>query len=214
MKRKLFRKDINKGDSSTDIKQVDDKASEQNTVVMYLHDLVYLLVGIMLVLLLVIRVVVVDGPSMNSTLVDGDYLLLISNVFYRNPQQGDVIVASKQAFKDGEPIIKRVIATEGQEVDIDFLAGVVYVDGQALNETYTNTPTNLEEGIQFPVIVEEGCVFAMGDNRNKSKDSRSPEIGQIDCREILGKAVFLIFPGEDLEQGYNRDFRRLGVVAE
>ena len=214
MKRKLFRKDINKGDSSTDIKQVDDKASEQNTVVMYLHDLVYLLVGIMLVLLLVIRVVVVDGPSMNSTLVDGDYLLLISNVFYRNPQQGDVIVASKQAFKDGEPIIKRVIATEGQEVDIDFLAGVVYVDGQALNETYTNTPTNLEEGIQFPVIVEEGCVFVMGDNRNKSKDSRSPEIGQIDCREILGKAVFLIFPGEDLEQGYNRDFRRLGVVAE
>ena len=186
--------------------------SPQKTVVMYLHDLVYLLAGIMLVLLLVFRVVVVSGPSMNATLVDGDYLLLIGNVFYNEPKAGDIIVASKNSFKNGEPIIKRVIALEGQTVDIDFDAGIVYVDGVALEEPYANTPTNLEEGIQFPLVVKSGCVFVMGDNRNSSKDSRSPEIGQIDCREILGKAIFLIFPGSNTTAA-TRDFSRIGGVS-
>ena len=186
--------------------------SMQKTVVMYLHDLVYLLGGILLVLLLLFRVVVVEGPSMNATMVDGDYLLLVGNVFYGEPKYGDVVVASKTSFKNGEPIIKRVIATEGQVVDIDFNAGVVYVDGVALDEPYTNTPTNLEEGIQFPVTVKDGCVFVMGDNRNSSKDSRNPEIGQIDCREILGKAVFLVFPGNN-DGRSARDLSRIGVVS-
>jgi signal peptidase I len=74
-----------------------------------------------------------------------------------------------------------------------------------------NTPTNLYEGVNFPLIVEEGCVFVMGDNRNDSKDSRSPEIGQIDCREILGKALFLALPGVDAETR-KRDFGRIGVL--
>jgi len=189
----------------------ESEGSMQKTVVMYLHDLVYLLGGILLVLLLLFRVVVVEGPSMNATMVDGDYLLLVGNVFYGEPKYGDVIVASKQSFKNGEPIIKRVIATEGQVVDIDFNAGIVYVDGVALDEPYTNTPTNLEEGIQFPVTVKNGCVFVMGDNRNSSKDSRNPEIGQIDCREILGKAIFLIFPGNN-DGKQERDFKRIGVL--
>ena len=189
-----------------------EENSMRETVAMYLHDLVYLLTIILLVLLLLVRVVVVSGPSMNATLVDGDYLLLIGNVFYNNPKYGDVIVASKDSFKDGEPIIKRVIATEGQTVDIDFDAGIVYVDGVALDEPYTNTPTNLEEGIQFPVVVKPGCVFVMGDNRNSSKDSRNPEIGQVDCREILGKAIFLIFPGNN-GGAQVRDLDRIGVVS-
>lgn len=184
----------------------------QKTVILYLHDLSHLLAGIILVLLLIFRIVVVSGPSMNPTMVDGDYLLLLSNVFYRNPQQGDVIVACKDDFKDGEPIIKRVIATEGQTVDIDFEAGIVYVDGQALQEPYTNTPTNLQEGMSFPLVVDEGCLFVMGDNRNSSKDSRNPEIGLIDRREILGKAIFLAFPGGN--QGtVPRDYSRIGVVS-
>ena len=163
-------------DKDFDIMVSDEsEGSMQKTVVMYLHDLVYLLGGILLVLLLLFRVVVVEGPSMNATMVDGDYLLLVGNVFYGEPKYGDVIVASKQSFKNGEPIIKRVIATEGQVVDIDFNAGIVYVDGAALDEPYTNTPTNLEEGIQFPVTVRNGCVFVMGDNRNSSKDSRNSE---------------------------------------
>lgn len=161
------------------------------------RDLIYVLAAFMAVYILLLRVVVVVGPSMYNTLVDGDRLVLISGVLYQNPKQGDVIVASKDSFRNGECIIKRVIATEGQTVDIDFQLGVVYVDGIALQEDYTYTMTTTPEGMQFPVKVPEGCVFAMGDNRNNSMDSRNPQIGFIDKREILGKAVFLMMPGTD-----------------
>ena len=173
------------------------KESGKDTLLLQLHDFVTWLVVILLVFLLLFRVVVVSGPSMNATLVHGDYLLLLNNVFYKNPQQGDIVVAAKDSFKNGEPIIKRVIATEGQWVDIDFDKGIVYVNGTALDEPYINTPTNLYEGIDFPLMVDEGCIFVMGDNRNESKDSRSLDIGQIDKREILGRAIFLFLPGRD-----------------
>ena len=100
----------------------------------YLRDIVFLIAGILLVFSLLFRVVVVSGPSMNQTLIDGDYILLLNNVFYGEPKHGDVIVACKESYDDGAPIIKRVIATEGQTVDIDFLEGIVYVDGVALVE--------------------------------------------------------------------------------
>ncbi len=177
----------------------------------YLHDLVFGLAGILLVFMLLFRTVVVSGPSMQQTLQNGDCIILLSNLFYNNPQYGDIVVASKNTFKNGEPIIKRVIATEGQVVDIDFESGIVYVDGVALEETYTNTPTNLFEGVSFPKKVDEGCVFVMGDNRNDSKDSRSPEIGLIDRREILGKALLLALPGKSADTG-KREFGRIGVL--
>ena len=178
---------------------------------LYLHDLIYMLAVIIIVLLLFLRVVIVSGPSMYNTLWDGDWLLVLSNVFYRNPEYGDIIVASQDSFNDGEPIIKRVIATEGQIVDIDFEAGIVYVDGVALEEDYTYTPTNIEEGMEFPLTVDEGCIFVMGDNRNKSKDSRNPEIGLIDKREVLGKAVFLIYPGTHGGE-HTRQISRIGAI--
>ena len=187
------------------------KKSQQNSILSYLHDVVYGLVGVLLIFMLVFRVVVVSGPSMENTLIDGDGLILLGNVFYKNPHYGDIIVASKESFKDGEPIIKRVIATEGQKVDIDFEKGIVYVDDVALKETYTKTPTNLPEGMSFPLVVDEGCVFVMGDNRNDSMDSRSPEIGLLDRREILGKVLFLALPGVTGGSG-ERDFSRIGVL--
>ena len=104
----------------------------QQGLLLYLHDLIYMLSVIMIVFLLLFRMVVVSGPSMYSTLWDGDWLLVLSNAFYHNPQKGDIIIASKESFNDGEPIVKRVIATEGQKVDIDFEAGIVYVNDQAL----------------------------------------------------------------------------------
>ena len=197
--------------NATDNKPSEDK-SIKTTILMYLHDFVSLLAGVLLVFLLLFRIVTVDGISMKDTFVHGDYLLLLSSVFYTEPQQGDIIVASKDNFEDGAPIIKRVIATEGQTVDIDFTTGLVYVDGVALDEPYTKTPTNLKEGIEFPLTVESGCVFAMGDYRNRSKDSRSIEIGLIDTREIIGKAIFLCYPGAG-EDGDEFDISRIGVIS-
>ena len=197
-------------------RQKKDKAGEeklgfQKNLVLYLHDLLWMLAMIMIAFLVFFRIIVVSGPSMKQTLLDGDYLLLISNLFYKEPQKGDIVVVSKQSYDDGKPIVKRVIATEGQIVDMDFQNGIVYVDGCPLEEDYTNTPTNLDEGAVFPQIVEEGCVFVMGDNRNNSKDSRSLEIGQVDKREILGKVVVLLFPGTD-HGTQARDTHRIGTV--
>lgn len=192
--------------------QVDKKQERKETILLYLHDFVIWLVAILLIFLLLFRVVVVSGPSMNDTLVHGDYLLLLNNVFYTDPKQGDIIVAAKSSFKDGEPIIKRVIATEGQWVDIDFDAGIVYVNGTALEEPYTKTPTNIFEGVGFPLMVDEGCIFVMGDNRNESKDSRSLEIGLIDKREVLGKAIFLFLPGKDVATE-QMNFKRIGALS-
>ena len=186
------------------------KTRAQKTVLSYLHDLVFGLVAVLLVFMLVFRVIVVSGPSMKQTLQNGDCIILLSNVFYREPKCGDIVVISKEAYKDGEPIIKRVIAKEGQEVDIDFISGVVSVDGVPLYEPYVNTPTNEFEGVEFPQIVPQGCVFVLGDNRNSSKDSRSQDIGMIDKREILGKALLIALPGAD-ELG-KRDYKRIGVL--
>ena len=177
-------------------------------------DVVYVFVVFMLIYLLLFRVVVVTGDSMNQTLLDGDMLLLASNTVYRNPRQGDIIVASKDSYRGGECIVKRVIATEGQVVSIDFENRIVYVDGQPLEESYTFFAENddrpmIQEGITFPQTVPEGCVFVMGDNRNVSLDSRSPTIGFIDQREILGKAIILFFPGTD-EGAVPRDYSRIG----
>ena len=199
--------------ASKDAKKKEEQLNWKQSLLLYIHDLVYLSAAVILVFLLLFRVIVVSGDSMYNTLVDGDYLLLVSNLLYRNPQHGDVIVASKDSFDNGSPIIKRVIATEGQTVDIDFEAGIVYVDGIALQEEYTYTPTNVKEGVQFPVTVAEGCIFVMGDNRNGSKDSRNPEIGMVDKREVLGKAVLLFLPAVDTDSGANRpDYDRIGVI--
>lgn len=180
-----------------------------HTILLYVHDLAYLIAIMLIVFLFLFRVVVVSGASMNNTLLDGDYVLLLSNVFYKDPQPGDIIVASKDSFENGVPIVKRVIATEGQTVDIDFANSIVYVDGKALHEPYISSPTDTFEGVHFPLMVEEGCVFVLGDNRSVSCDSRSPSIGLLDEREILGKAIFLFLPGQD-SATKQRDFDRIG----
>ena len=177
----------------------------------YLHDVVYILAVVLVAFTFCVRVVIVSGSSMFSTLVDGDYLLLINRPLCGELEQGDIVVASMDRFRGGEAIVKRVIATEGQTVDIDFREGIVYVDGSALEETYIFSPTHLSEGVEFPLVVQEGCVFLMGDNRMDSRDSRAPEIGQVDEREILGRAVFLMVPGSGVgEYTVTPDFSRIG----
>lgn len=193
-----------------------EKLSPMKKFFLDFKDYLYIFVAFMLAFVFLFRVVQVEGASMNRTLFDGDRLILVSRVLYRTPKQGDIIVASKTAFDDGKRIIKRVIATQGQTVDIDFDNRIVYVDGVALSESYVYfSPTDdrpmIQEGVQFPVTVPEGCVFVMGDNRNNSKDSRSTQIGMIDEREILGKVVFLLFPGSNKGE-VGLDLSRIGVV--
>ncbi|MCH3972046.1 MAG: signal peptidase I [Oscillospiraceae bacterium] len=156
-----------------------------------------LIIALMVVVLgfsFFLRVVNVSGPSMQPTLYSGDKVLLTS--FCKPLERGDVIVV-QHSTKSGDPIIKRVIATEGQTVNID-TTGKVSVNGVALNEsTYLSKDVKTEpEGtaVKYPLTVPAGKVFVLGDNRSISMDSRSSEIGLIDQSNILGKAQAVLFP--------------------
>ena len=181
------------------------------TLLPYLSNIAFVFFLLIVIFTLCFRITCVDGRSMNNTLMDGDYVLLLNDFLCGDYEQGDVIVASKESFRNGERIIKRVIATEGQWVDINFETGTVKVDGKVLDEPYISTPTVTPEGLTFPLRVEDGCVFVLGDNRELSMDSRHPQIGQIDCREIVGKAIFIFFPGKSVDSG-ERDFGRIGGI--
>ena len=157
------------------------------------------------------RVVVVDGESMRETLQDHDLVLLLNDALCREYEAQDIIVLSKETFENGSPIVKRVIATEGQTVEIDFNAGIVYVDGVMLEEPYTREPTWTEEGVDFPLTVPENHVFVLGDNRNRSSDSRHIDLGPIDERMVIGKAFFLAVPGKTAETGV-REWSRVGLI--
>ena len=191
--------------------EMNESMSFWQMVLEYLKDVCYMVAVVVVIFTFCIRFVIVSGDSMFNTLVDKDYLIVMERHLAGEPEQGDIVVASMDRFWEGKPIVKRVIATEGQTVDIDFNAGIVYVDGVALEEEYTFTPTNLSEGTRFPLVVEEGCLFLMGDNRNESRDSRDPSIGQVDRREILGKAVFLLVPGSgSYKHPVQKDWGRIG----
>ena len=157
------------------------------------------------------RLIGVDGHSMVPTLQDGDRLLVLNSMLCAGYEPGDIVVLRKESFLP-TPIVKRVIATAGQAVDIDFGSGVVYVDGRRLHEDYINELTFTAEGTEFPLTVPEGCVFVMGDNRNHSTDSRSAQLGTIDQRYIIGRAVFLALPGPDAVTGV-RDYGRIGGIG-
>ena len=192
-------------------KEEKQKLTWQQSVMLYLHDMLYYLIAIIVVFLIFFRIIVVSGDSMYGTLWDGDYVLLVNNLFYPEPQHGDIVVISKESFDNGKPIVKRVIATEGQTVNIDFSTGTVTVDGVVLEEDYINSPTTNAQGTVFPLVVEEDCIFVLGDNRGVSRDSRDPVIGQVDKREVLGKAIYLMIPGTDHGK-QPQDMDRMGVI--
>ncbi len=162
----------------------------------WMEDLAGALVIIAILFTFVFRIITVTGRSMEPTYMDGDRVMVVDDVL--GVKQGDVVVITNVL---SEPIIKRVIATEGQTVDIDFENGNVIIDGQILDETQFG----LENGItkvmyssldllEFPQQVPEGYVFVLGDNRQISEDSRYREVGMIDRQNILGKAVLYIYP--------------------
>ena len=190
-------------------KQAEEKKQE---LYEWLRTLICVVLATALLFTFVIRVVRVDGESMRETLQDQDVLLVLSDHLCGTYQAGDIVVLSKETFENGAPIVKRVVAVEGQTVDIDFHAGIVYVDGEALDEDYIREPTWTPEGLEFPVTIPEDHVFVLGDNRNESSDSRHADLGPIDERMIIGKAVFLALPGKtaDLDA---REWSRVGLIG-
>ena len=177
----------------------------------WMQALVCSVLTVVVVFTFVIRLIGVDGHSMEPTLQNGDRLLVLSGALCGGYQRGDVVVLRKESFMP-DPIVKRGVATEGQVVDIDFSTGSVYVDGEQLHEDYINEPTYKNDGTEFPLTVPEGSIFVMGDNRNHSSDSRDVRLGTVDCRYVIGRAVLLAFPGVD-NFTKERDFGRIGGIG-
>lgn len=183
------------------MKKTNDKVKNQKAITAetttrgeiydWMQSLVFALIICIIVFVFIFRIVDVSGDSMNPTLINGDKLV-VSDVFY-NPKQSDIVIFRKDEYKS-EALVKRVIATEGQTIDIDFDRGRVYVDGELIDEPYIAEPTYTQLDFQGPQTVPEGCVFVMGDNRNASSDSRRAEIGMVDKRLIVGKVLLRVFP--------------------
>jgi signal peptidase I len=153
------------------------------------------------------RLCTVSGDSMKSTLHNKDRLI-VSNIGYK-PARGDIIVFHMTGDNTyNEPLVKRVIATEGEWIDIDFKTWTVRIaDNPNMENAITlDEPYIYLEGtywgssaIKFPAQVPEGHVFVMGDNRHNSADSRSSKIGFVDERRILGKVLFRLYPFGKIE---------------
>lgn len=158
----------------------------------WIHCLSIALIICVVIFAFFIRLIDVRGTSMNPTLNNGDKML-VSGLFY-SPKAGDVVVFKKDEYDPERALVKRVIATEGQVINIDFDEGIVYVDGEPIVEDYILESTTNKLDFIGPQTVPDGCVFVMGDNRNASTDSRKKEIGMVDSRLILGRAYFVIYP--------------------
>ncbi|MEE1319183.1 MAG: signal peptidase I [Ruminococcus sp.] len=134
----------------------------------------------------------VVGSSMAQTLLNGDKVLLTN--FNYEPKPGDIIAANAENLPE-KRIIKRVIATEGQSLEIDYDTGKVYVDGVLLDEDYTSTITRKSSNeYKFPYVIPDNCIFVMGDNRSVSLDSRDAKLGLISEDDVIGKAQFIFYP--------------------
>ena len=143
-----------------------------------------------------IRVIDVSGTSMYPTLYNEDKML-VSPLFY-TPKAGDIVVFKSDTYDSNKALVKRVIAVEGDVLNIDFEHGIVYVNGTPITEPYIYEPTTTKLDFIGPKTVPEGCVFVMGDNRNASTDSRDQRIGMVDTRTILGKVYAVIYPLDKL----------------
>lgn len=178
-------------------KEKKPEGSVKNKFFLNLYDFVSIIMTAFIIIAVmftfVFRLVGVIGQSMESTISENDWLITVQKEEYST---GDIVVITQPNYFN-EPLIKRVIATGGQTITVDYASSTVYVEGVALDEPYTNEDFLVQQGDDFtsyPYTVPEGELFCMGDNRNHSTDSRSSMVGPIDERYILGKAVVRIIP--------------------
>lgn len=165
----------------------------------YIEIFVFAICAVILIFSFAIRLCKVKGPSMENTLI-ADEMLVVSNLFY-TPERGDIIVFHQTGTLN-EPIVKRVIATEGETINIDFDTWTVEITDTSGNKFVLDEPymyldsgkATLLSAHSYPYTVPEGCLFVMGDNRNNSTDSRGNTIGMVDERRVLGKVIFRITP--------------------
>lgn len=198
--------DINSDINEVSVSVCDGNESETNSekpksgVISNIYDILEMFAAcaaaILIAFTFIARLTVVDGPSMNKTLTDGDYVI-VSSLGYK-PERGDIVVVQDPTARGyTKPLIKRLIAVGGDTVDIDFSTWTVTVNGEVLDESeylYLADDAVFTSNYKFPITVEEGNIFVMGDNRNHSADSRLSAIGQIDERCLVGRAVLRILP--------------------
>lgn len=177
------------------VQRQNDSAEEKSMLKSGLEWLESIVLSVVMVVLLFsffFRIVGVQGGSMEQTLHEGDRLVV--HEFLYTPKVGDIVIMNKPNFSH-KPFVKRVIATEGQKVDIDFDTGELYVDDQLVEEPYLGSLISAKaDDVEFPLYVPEGEIFVMGDNRAHSTDSRSVEIGTVDTRYVVGRALLRVFP--------------------
>lgn len=198
---------------TTNLDSVDDKKSKlgfSKDIIDYVEIFIFALGFVVLLFSFCLRLCTVSGDSMKNTLFDGESVI-VTDLFYK-PTRGDIIV-----FHDvkelKKPLVKRVIATEGETVNITYRNGgmdVVITDANGesfeYNECYVNYSGNggtppfsygaIGETVTYTVPTDK--IFVMGDNRNESKDSRDKSVGYIDERTVLGKVIFQVTPFEKL----------------
>ncbi|MCR4615971.1 MAG: signal peptidase I [Clostridiales bacterium] len=159
---------------------------------------------IFILFVFLLRPAYVSGRSMLPTLKDGDMLMVLSN--FNSLERGDIVVIAPYGSSENT-LVKRIIAVGGDTLKIDYSTGAVELNGEILYEPYIKELTHRSFDMPSELIVPEGFLFVMGDNRNDSLDSRHSDVGFVDERYVFGKAQFRLYPFGEFNIYENRESR-------